>query len=334
MLGIHRRKQGQAGCRRAAAGRGVHRAAERYGLKLMSMGLIMAEDQVINPLADVAGQVVVETLRSVIWGDLDVLLIDLPPSAGQPQQGLLDYVKLDGVVIVTTPQDLSLLDSSRSLLMYEKAGAPVLGLVENMSYFICPGCGERHEIFQHSTQWRPEALQNVPVLGRIPLTAEISKGIDRNHPLMADYAAGAAPTPGESAQAAAFLDIARAVQARLPRTEATDDGPGAPTYETLLAPYPIGYVGRAAGGLRARRRHVHRPAAAPPPPERHAPCRRRRAGRALAWGGDCKTAWCCPRQTTVRAARTIHHPRNASRCCWREAERLHHRPELLALQPG
>ncbi len=231
MLGIHRRKQGQGWVptvRRADAEPYI-KPLERYGLKLMSMGLIMAEDQVINPLAEVAGQVVVETLRSVIWGDLDVLLIDLPPSAGQPQQGLLDYVKLDGVIIVTTPQDLSLLDSSRSLLMYEKAGAPVLGLVENMSYFICPGCGERHEIFQHSTQWRPEALQTVPVLGRIPLTADISKGIDRNHPLMADYAAaGAAPTPAESAQATAFLDIARAVQARLPRTESTDDGPGVP----------------------------------------------------------------------------------------------------------
>ena len=98
-----------------------------------------------------------------------------------------------------------------------------------MSYFICPGCGERHEIFQHSTQWRPDALRDVPVLGRIPLTADIPKGIDRNHPLMADYAAARAmPTPGESAQATAFLDIARAVQARLPRAESADDGPGVP----------------------------------------------------------------------------------------------------------
>lgn len=231
MLGIHRRKAGQGWVptvRRADAEPYIA-PLERYGLKLMSMGLIMAEDQVINPLAEVAGQVVVETLRSVIWGDLDVLLIDLPPSAGQPQQGLLDYVKLDGVVIVTTPQDLSLLDSSRSLLMYAKAGAPVLGLVENMSYFICPGCGERHEIFQHSTQWRPEALQDVPVLGRIPLTAEISRGIDRTHPLMADYAShSGGATPGESAQATAFLDIARAVQAQLPRRAPAADGPEAP----------------------------------------------------------------------------------------------------------
>ena len=232
MLGIHRRKPGEGWVptvRRADADPYIE-PLERYGLRLMSMGLIMAEDQVINPLAEVAGQVVVETLRSVIWGDLDLLLIDLPPSAGQPQQGLLDYVKLDGVVIVTTPQDLSLLDSSRSLLMYAKAGAPVLGLVENMSYFICPDCGGRHEIFQHSAQWRPEALRDVPVLGRIPLTADISRGIDRNHPLMADYAAGGnaaegAANPNESAQAAAFLEIARAVQAKLPGRAAANQGP-------------------------------------------------------------------------------------------------------------
>jgi ATP-binding protein involved in chromosome partitioning len=230
MLGIHRRVPGEGWVptvRRLDAVPYIQ-PLERFGLKLMSMGLIMAEDQVINPLADVAGQVVVETLRSVIWGDLDVLLIDLPPSAGEPQQGLLNYVKLDGVVIVTTPQDLSLLDASRSLKMYAQAGAPVLGLVENMSYFICPDCGGRHEIFQHSAQWRPEALQTAPVLGRIPLTAEISRGIDRNHPLMADYSDQAAHTPAESAQAQAFLDIARAVQARLPQTHSTDDASETP----------------------------------------------------------------------------------------------------------
>jgi ATP-binding protein involved in chromosome partitioning len=227
MLGVHRRKPGQ-GYVPTARRRGAEpyiQPLERFGLKVMSMGLIVSEDQVINPMAEVVGQLVVETLRSVIWGPLDLLLIDLPPSAGQPQQGLLEQVQLHGVVIVTTPQDLSLLDSSRSLTMYAQAGTPVLGLVENMSYFICPGCGQRHEIFQHSTQWRPAALNDVPVLGRIPLTADISRGIDRTHPLMADYAgrSGEAVTPAgvtasESAQAEAFLSIARTVRARLART--------------------------------------------------------------------------------------------------------------------
>jgi ATP-binding protein involved in chromosome partitioning len=217
MLGVHRHKAGHGMVPIAR-----HKDAapyipplERFGLKIMSMGLIVAEDQVINPLAEVAGQVVVETLRSVMWDGLDYLLLDLPPSAGQPQQGLLDNLALDGVLIVTTPQDLSLLDSSRSLLRYSQAGVPILGLVENMSYFICPGCGQRHEIFQHSAQWRPEALQSVPVLGRVPLTAEISRGIDRNHPLMAGFEQGAAQAGGDGAQAEAFMSIARAVRDRL-----------------------------------------------------------------------------------------------------------------------
>ena len=231
MLGIHRRKAG-GGFVPVARPKGAApyiQPLERYGLQVMSLGLIVAEDQVINPLADTVGQIVVETLRSVMWGALHYLLIDLPPSAGQPQQGLLENVQMAGVIIVTTPQDLSLLDSSRSLRMYEQAHVPVLGLVENMSYFICPHCGERHEIFQHSERWRPEALKAVPVLGRIPLTAEISKGIDKKHPLMAASAGSpsARATASHSAHAShqqpqdghaqreAFLEIAQAVRERL-----------------------------------------------------------------------------------------------------------------------
>ncbi len=220
MLGVHRRQSGSGFvpiARRLEAAAYIQ-PLERYGLQLMSMGLIVAEDQLINPLADTVGQIVVETLRSVVWGELDYLLIDLPPSAGQPQQDLVNRVSIDGVVIVTTPQDLSLLDSSRSLKLFEDAGAPVLGLVENMSYFICPSCGDRHEIFQHSERWRPAALQDVPVLGRLPLTAEISRGIDRTHPLMASEPADSSTVA--LAETRAFLDIAREVEAALARLAA------------------------------------------------------------------------------------------------------------------
>ena len=230
MLGVHRRKvgQGYVPVARRKDAEPYIQPLERYGLKVMSMGLIVAEDQVINPLAEVAGQVVVETVRSVRWDNLDYLLLDLPPSAGQPQQGLLENLALDGVVIVTTPQDLSLLDSARSLLRYAQAGVPILGLVENMSYFICPGCGERHEVFQHSAQWRPEALQDVPVLGRIPLSADISRGIDRTHPLMAEVEPGDALTGGalaaaDGAQVEAFMSIARAVRDRFSPAENSAD---------------------------------------------------------------------------------------------------------------
>jgi len=103
------------------------------------------------------------------------------------------------------------------LKMYAQAEVPVLGLVENMSYFICPHCGERHEIFQHSQRWRPEALKDMPMLGRIPLTAEISKGIDQKHPLMAD----SDEKPG--AQAEAFLEIARGVKKKIDEGRRTND---------------------------------------------------------------------------------------------------------------
>ncbi len=225
MLGIHRRKPGGGFvpvARRLNAAPYIE-PLERYGLQVMSMGLIVAEDQLINPRAETVGQIVVETLRSVIWGPLDYLLIDLPPSAGQPQQGLVERVAIDGVVIVTTPQGLSLLDSSRSLRLFQQAGARVLGLVENMSYFICPSCGDRHEIFQHSEKWRPEALQSVPVLGRLPLAAAISRGIDRTHPLMAGYEADGERSMAERAETQAFMEIASGVEAALARAEAERD---------------------------------------------------------------------------------------------------------------
>jgi ATP-binding protein involved in chromosome partitioning len=142
----------------------------------MSVGLLLSEEQVINPPASTVGQLVIQTMRDVVWGELDALLIDLPPSAGQPQEDLLKVARLNGVVIVTTPQDMSLLDAGRSLQMFKRAGVSILGIVENMSYFICPSCGERHEIFSGSGRWRPPTLEGVPVIGRVPLAAEVASG--------------------------------------------------------------------------------------------------------------------------------------------------------------
>lgn len=174
---------------------------ERFGLKLMSTGLLLSEEQVINPPPAAVGQIVLRTLQDVLWGELDYLLLDLPPSAGQPQEDLVKQQALDGVIIVTTPQDLSLLDSARSLRLYEEAQVPVLGIVENMSYFVCPACGESHEIFQRSERWRPPGLADTLLLGRIPLTQAISQGINRANPLLHEQP--------DSPQAEAFLEIAR-----------------------------------------------------------------------------------------------------------------------------
>ncbi len=211
MLGIHRRRsaQGLAAIARRADAVPYIKPLTRFGLNIMSVGLLVAENQVIDPARspDAVGQLVVQTLQDVLWGPLDFLLIDLPPSAGQPQASLVQRVPLRGVVIVTTPQDLSLLDASRSLLMFQEANVPVLGIVENISYFICPSCEEKHEIFQRSAKWRPEALADVPILGQIPLTTAVSQGINRANPLMHE----GPDTP----QAAAFTAVTAALRQQL-----------------------------------------------------------------------------------------------------------------------
>ena len=211
MLGIHRRKtaKGLAAIARRREAPAYIKPLSRFGLNIMSIGLLVAEDQVIDPARspDAVGQLVVQTLKDVIWGPLDYLLIDLPPSAGQPQASLIQRVPLRGVVIVTTPQDLSLLDASRSLRMFQEAKVPILGIVENMSYFVCPNCDEKHEIFQRSVKWRPALLADASILGQIPLTTAVSQGINQANPLMHDHP--------DTPQAEAFLAVTAVLQQQL-----------------------------------------------------------------------------------------------------------------------
>jgi ATP-binding protein involved in chromosome partitioning len=156
---------------------------ERYGLKIMSVGLLVAEDEAVMPDPHDAGRIVTQTLRDVVWGALEYLVIDLPPGTGEPQHSLLRAFAVDGAIIVTTPQDLSLLDASRSLGMFRQANIPIVGAIENMSYLHCPHCGERIEVF-HRTE-RPWAVEEtVELLGRVPMDIDISRGIDAGHPLL------------------------------------------------------------------------------------------------------------------------------------------------------
>jgi ATP-binding protein involved in chromosome partitioning len=127
---------------------------------------------------------VTQTLRDMSWGALDYLLIDLPPGTGEPQHSLIRAFQIEGVVVVTTPQDLSLLDASRSLGMFRAASIPILGVIENMSYLACPHCGERIEVFHHSERsWNIRGGE-LPLLGQIPMDIAISRGIDAGHPLV------------------------------------------------------------------------------------------------------------------------------------------------------
>jgi ATP-binding protein involved in chromosome partitioning len=180
---------------------------ERFGLKVMSIGLLVAEADTVMPDPRFAGRIVSQTLQDVRWGQLDHLLIDLPPGTGEPQQSLVDVVALDGAVVVTTPQDLSLLDAGRSLGLFRKAGVPILGVIENMSYLVCPHCGERIEVFHRSErQWRL-ADASPELLGRVPMDLAISRGIDSGHPLLQD-----AP---DATQASDFRAIAERIAQKL-----------------------------------------------------------------------------------------------------------------------
>lgn len=173
----------------------------RFGLQVMSVGFLVGEADAILPDPHFAGRIVTQTLRDVLWDDLDFLLVDLPPGTGEPQATLLAELEVDGVILVTTPQDLSLLDCGRALDAFRKAGTPVLGVVENMSHLQCPHCGERVEIFHRSERDWP--VEDAPIIGRVPLAAGVGRTVTAGHPLLERSA--------DSTEARVFIDIATRV---------------------------------------------------------------------------------------------------------------------------
>jgi len=157
---------------------------ERYGLQTMSIGYIVAEDTPMIWRGPMVSSALEQMLRDVQWGDLDVLVVDMPPGTGDAQLTLAQRVALSGAVIVSTPQDIALIDARKGLSMFRKVAVPVLGIVENMSYFLCPKCGERSEIFGHGGAREEADKMGVPFLGEVPLHLDIRTTSDSGHPIV------------------------------------------------------------------------------------------------------------------------------------------------------
>ncbi len=180
---------------------------ENWGVKVMSIGFLLDTNQAVIWRGPMASGAIKQFLADVDWGDLDYLLFDMPPGTGDIQLTLAQTIPLTGAVVVTTPQDVSLSDARKAYAMLQKVNVPILGLVENMSYFICSHCGHRDEIFDNGGGERAAAELGAPFLGAIPIYTSIRASGDNGRPIVLDDAAGA---PG-----GVIRQIARAMAAQV-----------------------------------------------------------------------------------------------------------------------
>jgi ATP-binding protein involved in chromosome partitioning len=156
----------------------------RFGLAIMSIGFLVEEDTAMIWRGPMVMSAITQMLRDVAWGTLDVLVVDMPPGTGDAQLTLAQNVPLKGAIIISTPQDLSLIDARRGLAMFKKVNVPVLGIVENMSYFQCPHCGTRSDIFGHGGARHEAERLGVPFLGEVPLDIAIRTTSDAGNPVV------------------------------------------------------------------------------------------------------------------------------------------------------
>ena len=157
---------------------------ERFGVRLMSLGFLVDPASAVIWRGPMVMKAIDQLLREVAWGALDVLVVDLPPGTGDAQLTLAQRVRLAGAVIVTTPQDVALADARKGVAMFNKVGVPVLGIVENMSYFVCPACAARAEIFGHGGGREEARRLGVPFLGEVPLDTAVRTGGDAGEPIV------------------------------------------------------------------------------------------------------------------------------------------------------
>ena len=176
---------------------------EAYGIKLMSMALLQPGDKPMIVRGPILHGLVKQFLSDVKWGELDYLIVDMPPGTGDVQLSLSQLVPVQGAVLVTTPQDVAVADVRRALRMFETVAIPVLGIIENMSYFLAPDTGTRYNIFGEGGGAKLAAMYGVPLLGTIPLGMEVREGGDKGVPVVVSHP--------ESAQSQAFRKVAEEV---------------------------------------------------------------------------------------------------------------------------
>ncbi|HET9384565.1 MAG TPA: Mrp/NBP35 family ATP-binding protein [Gemmatimonadales bacterium] len=179
---------------------------EAHGVKLMSLGFIVERDAPAIWRGPIIMKIIGQFLRDVAWGELDYFLVDLPPGTGDAQLSLTQSVRLHGAIIVTTPQEMAVGDSLRGAKMFERVGVGVVGIVENMSFFVCPHCHNRSELFLAGGGARLAAELGVPLLGQVPLQAGMAELADRGEPIVVSQP--------DSPAGVALRDLARTVAAR------------------------------------------------------------------------------------------------------------------------
>ncbi|MGO8954445.1 MAG: iron-sulfur cluster carrier protein ApbC [Rhodomicrobium sp.] len=189
----------------------------KYGLEVMSMGFLVDEDTPMIWRGPMVISAITQMLKDVAWGELDIMVVDMPPGTGDAQLTMAQQVPLAGAVIVSTPQDLSLIDARRGLNMFKRVDVPVLGIVENMSYFLCPKCGERSDIFSHGGARTEAARLDVPFLGELPLHMSIRETSDSGRPIVV--------TEPNSPHAGLYKSMAAAVWKQLKGEKALPPAP-------------------------------------------------------------------------------------------------------------
>lgn len=182
---------------------------ENYGLKVMSMGFLVDEEAAMIWRGPMVQSALMQMLREVVWGELDVLVLDMPPGTGDVQLTIAQQVPLAGAVIVSTPQDLALIDARKGITMFRKVEVPLLGVIENMSYFIAPDTGKRYDIFGHGGAQAEAERIGVPFLGAVPLTMSIRETSDAGTPIVVSEPDGP--------QAQSYREIAQKVWTEIGR---------------------------------------------------------------------------------------------------------------------